>query len=259
MSVEGKVVLVTGAASGIGQAVARLCLAEGAQVLVTDVQQAAIDQSMEAIRPPNGGEAVGLVLDVTQEPDWEAAMRVAQERFGRLDVLVANAGISVARGVAEMSLEEWRRVMAVNLDGVFLGVKHAVRTMRIGGQGGSIVIVSSASGIKAAPGASAYAASKAALRLFAKSVALEVAPDHIRVNTVHPAGVITPMWTQAPFWADMVAAHGEAGAWEQLAASTPLKRFAAPEEVARTILFLASDDASYVTGAEMLVDGGFTA
>jgi 3(or 17)beta-hydroxysteroid dehydrogenase len=203
---------------------------------------------------------MAIPLDVTDEGSWTEAVAVASNRWGRFDVLVANAGISVARPISEMTLDEWRRVMAINVDGVFLGTKHAVSAMRRYGHGGSIVIVSSASGVKAAPGASAYAASKAAVRLFAKSVALEVAADGIRVNTVLPAGVQTPMWKSTPFWEQLVGEHeGEAGAWQALAASTPLKRFAQPVEVAQAILFLTSDAASYMTGSELLVDGGFTA
>ena len=256
---QDQVVLVSGAASGIGYATARIFLQRGARVLVTDLAQRRAQEAVGALRSAGDGEAIDWRLDVTREADWEAAIGVARERWGRLDVLVANAGVSFARPVTEMTLDEWRQVMAVNLDGAFLGVKHAVRAMRADGNGGSIVIVSSASGFKAAPGASAYAASKAALRLFAKSVALEVAEDRIRVNTVHPAGVATAMWTASPMWPQLVAEHGEEGAWRALAATSPLKRFAEPEEIAQTIAFLASEEASYVTGAELVVDGGYTA
>jgi 3(or 17)beta-hydroxysteroid dehydrogenase len=255
---EGTVALLTGAASGIGLATARLLAARGAGVLLTDLDGAAAQRVAEEMVPP--AEVEHRPLDVTIEADWDTATAAALERWGRLDVLIANAGISLARPVADMTLDEWRRVMSVNLDGVFLGTRAALRAMRQAGHGGSIVIVSSASGVKAAPGASAYAASKAALRLFAKSVALECAAEGIRVNTVLPAGVATPMWTGAPFWNDLVGQHGsEQAAWQALASATPLKRFAAPEEVAEAIVFLASSAASYVTGTELLVDGGFTA
>jgi NAD(P)-dependent dehydrogenase (short-subunit alcohol dehydrogenase family) len=163
-----------------------------------------------------------------------------------------------------MTLEEWRQVMAVNLDGVFLGVKHAVGTMRRG-RGGSIVIVSSASGIKASPGASAYCASKAGVRMFAKAVALECRDrgDAIRVNTVHPAGVVTPMWRSMDFFRDLVERHGsEEAAWKAVGAgesNAPLQRFARPEEIAAAILFLASDESSMMTASELVIDAGFTA
>jgi NAD(P)-dependent dehydrogenase (short-subunit alcohol dehydrogenase family) len=255
---DGAVALVTGAASGIGLATARLLADRGARVLVTDIDAAGAERVAADLGPAD--RVAPGYLNVTVEADWDAATAAAIERWGRFDVLVANAGISVAQPVTDMTLDEWRRVMAVNLDGAFLGTRAAIRAMRQCGRGGSIVIVSSASGVKAAPGASAYGASKAALRVFAKSVALECAADGIRVNTVLPAGVTTPMWTNAPFWTDMVAQHGgEERAWQALAANTPLKRFAAPEEIAEAIVFLASPAASYVTAAELLVDGGFTA
>jgi 3(or 17)beta-hydroxysteroid dehydrogenase len=253
---EGKVAMVTGAASGIGRETALLLAERGARVLLTDLDGAAAERAALELET----RAAALTLDVTNEAHWQRATAATLERWGRLDVLVANAGISFASPVVDMSLDDWRRVLAVNLDGVFLGTREALRAMRAVGRGGSIVIVSSASGIKAAPGASAYAASKAALRLFARSVALECAADGIRVNTVHPAGVVTPMWTAAPFWPDLVEQHGGVeGAWRALAADTPMKRFAQPREVAEAIAYLASDAASYVTATELLVDGGFTA
>ena len=259
----GKIVLITGAASGIGRETARVLAREGASVAVTDLDAAGAEQTAKAI-VAEGGRALWRVLDVTSEADWEAGVAWVVEKWGHPNVLVANAGISFAKPVAEMTLEEWRRVMAVNLDGVFLGTKHILHAMRKG-SGGSIVIVSSASGIKASPGASAYCASKAALRLFAKAVALECREngDNIRVNTVHPAGVLTPMWESMDFWKDLVAQHGnEEGAWKALGAlpeGSPLKRFATPAEIAQAILFLASDESSFVTGSELVVDGGYTA
>jgi 3(or 17)beta-hydroxysteroid dehydrogenase len=256
---KGRVALVAGAASGIGRATALLLAAEGASVLAADVNKAGVDELATSVGQPDALR--GLRLDVTREADWVAAVQHVLSVWSRLDVLVVSAGITHAAPVDQITLEDWRRVMAINLDGAFLGTKHVVRAMRAAGHGGSIVLVSSASGIKAAPGASAYAASKAGLRLFARSVALECAADGIRVNTVHPAGVRTPMWTGADFWAATLAEHSgdEDATWRALAASTPLKRFAEPEEVAQAILFLVSDAASYVTGTELLVDGGFTA
>lgn len=258
--VAGKIALVTGAASGIGRATAQLLAWEGASVLATDRDEPGAAGTADAIRAA-GGSARSSALDIVSEVDWEAAIAQTLVTWGGLHILVAAAGITFARPVTEMTLAEWRQVLAVNLDSAFLGTKHAIPALRRSG-GGSIVIVSSASGIKAAPGASAYAASKAGLRLFAKSVALECAQagDGIRINTVHPAGVMTPMWKQSDFWDALLAEHGEeAAVWQALAAATPLKRFATPEDIAQAILYLASDESAYVTGTELVIDGGYTA
>jgi 3(or 17)beta-hydroxysteroid dehydrogenase len=260
---EGKITLVTGGASGIGRETCLLFAREGASVLVTDIDTAGAEATAQEFSEA-GGRALSRRLDVTVEQDWRTAIEQVRERYGQLDVLIANAGVSFAKPVTEMSLEEWRRVMAINLDGAFLGVKHAIRAMREG-RGGSIVIVSSASGLKASAGASAYCSSKAALRLLAKTAALECIEhgDNIRINTVHPAGVITPMWKTMDFWNELVKQHGsEEGAWKALGAfpeKSPLKRFATPQEIAQAILYLASDDSSFVTGTELVIDGGYTA
>lgn len=259
MRLAGKSVLITGAASGIGRATALMCAREGADVIVTDLDKGGAETVADTIRR-EGGSAIAEALDVRIEADWERVIGDAVKRYGQLDVMVANAGISFAKPVTELTLEEWRQVHAVNLDGVFLGTKHAVRVMREAGRGGSIVIVSSASGLKASAGASAYCSSKAAVRLFAKTVALECAGDGIRVNTVHPAGVKTPMWEGMQFFEDLERAHGgAAGAWEALERSSPLGRFATPEEIAAGILYLSSEEASYVTGTDLVIDGGYTA
>ena len=253
------VALVAGAASGIGRATALLFARQGAHVLATDIDESACQGLVVAADA--GMSITTLRLDVTSEPGWERAVALVVEHERSFDILVVSAGITHAAPVDEITLETWRHVMAINLDGAFLGTKHAVRAMRSLGRGGSIVLVSSASGIKAAPGASAYAASKAALRLFARSVALECASDGIRVNTIHPGGVRTPMWTATDFWQRVVTEHGgdQEAAWRTLAATTPLKRFAEPDEIAQSILYLASDAASYTAGAELVIDGGFTA
>ncbi|HSJ13015.1 MAG TPA: SDR family NAD(P)-dependent oxidoreductase [Longimicrobiales bacterium] len=255
MRLAGKTALITGAGSGIGRETALRFAAEGARVAATDVNAARADAVAGELA---GAQCLSRALDVRVETDWEAAIAEVMARWGRLDILVANAGVSFARPVAEMTLEEWRHVHAVNLDGVFLGTKHAVRAMKAGG-GGSIVIVASASGIRASAGASAYSSSKGAVRLFAKAVARECAPDGIRVNVVAPGGVITPMWREMPFFAALVAEHGEAGAWAALAEQTPLGRFARADEIAAAILYLASDEAACVTGTDVVIDGGYTA
>lgn len=254
---SGKIALISGAASGIGRATALLFARKGARVMVADVNEESCRSVAEEI-VREGGHALWQKLDVTREADWQAAVARVDKAWGPPDVFVASAGISAAKPVVEMELAEWQRVMAVNLDGVFLGTKHAVAAMRRGG-GGSIVLVSSASGIKAGAGASAYAASKAAVRQFARAVALEYGAEGIRVNTVLPGGVKTPMWRAMEFWQDLLREHGsEDKVWEALGAGTPLKRFAEPEEVAQAILYLASDAAQFVTGAEIVIDGGWT-
>lgn len=251
--------LITGAASGIGRATALVFAREGARVAVTDISGSEAEAVAARIRDDDGS-ARAQVLDVRIEADWERAIADVGRRWGGLDILVANAGISLRRPVADMTLDEWRDVHAVNLEGVFLGTKHSVRAMREGERGGCIVIVSSVSGLKASPGASAYCSSKAGLRLFAKTVALECAGDGIRVNTVHPGGVKTPIWREMDFFQDLVRKHGgEEEAWQALEGEVPLGRFATPQEIAAGIAYLSSDEASYVTGSELVIDGGYTA
>lgn len=260
LKLAGKAALVTGAASGIGLATSELLAREGARLLVTDLDAEAAEGAAWKIRS-SGGLARSCPLDVTQEPDWEQAIEIALSEWGVLDILVNNAGLSHAAPLTEISLDDWRRVMSVNLEGVFLGLKHGIRALRAG-RGGSIVNVSSASGVKAAPGASAYCASKAAVRMLAKTAALECAAagDPIRINTVLPAGVRTPMWDSMDFFQNLAREKGgEEAAWQALAADSPAKRFATPDEVAQAILFLASDEASYINGAEIAVDYGYTA
>lgn len=261
----GKVAFITGAASGIGHATAMRFSENGAFVVAADVDFRGVTELADGITK-SGRKALALNLDVSVESQWEDALAETLKVFGRLDVLVACAGISFAKPVQEMTLDEWRKVMAVNLDGAFLAVKHGIRAMRgrndgTCSNGGSIVLVSSASGLKATPGASAYAASKAGLNMLAKSAALEcaAAKDGIRINLVVPAGVRTPMWASMPFFQELAAAQGEAAAWASLEASQPLGRFATPQEIAAAIRFLASDEAATMTGSELVIDGGYTA
>jgi 3(or 17)beta-hydroxysteroid dehydrogenase len=255
-----KTALITGAASGIGKATAILFAREGAKVAVADIDDNGAKNTANEI-VSLGGTAVAYALDVTSDNDWQRVINDLLKKWERLDILVNNAGISFAKPLAEMSLAEWRKVFAVNLDGVFLGTKHGANAMRKGG-GGSIINVASASGIKAGAGASAYCASKAAIRMFSKVAALECAQngDNIRVNTLLPGGVMTPMWESMGFWQDMTAQTGSAEAsWQALSQNVPLKRFAKPEEIAAAILYLASDESAYVTAAELVIDGGYTA
>ncbi len=258
--VAGKVAWVTGAGSGIGRATAIVLAKEGAQVAVTDIDGQKAGKTSAEIQEM-GHKSLAFSLDVTQEHQWQQGMDLVLAEWGQLDILVNNAGISIAQPITDMKLAQWRQVMAVNLDGVFLGTKYAIIAMK-NGNGGSIINVSSASGIKATPGASAYVSSKAAVRLFSKCAALEVAQTHpnIRVNTLLPGGVMTPLWSNMEGWeAFKEQAGGEQELWNKLAENTPLKRFADPEEIALAILYLASDESRFVTGAELVIDGGFTA
>lgn len=255
---RNKIVLITGAASGIGRATAALIAKEGACVFATDKDGPVVLEFAQSIKH-GPAKMRGLPLDVTVESDWESAVTQITHRWGRLDSRICCAGISHAAPITETSLDEWRCVQAVNLDGAFLGAKHSLRLLRKS-DSGSIVLVSSATGKKPVADAAAYAASKAALCAFAKSMALECAPHNIRVNTVIPGGVQTPMWRTMPFFQEMVARLGsEEAAWKQLAVGTPLGRLATPEEIAEGILFLASEKSSFITGAELVIDGGYLA
>jgi NAD(P)-dependent dehydrogenase (short-subunit alcohol dehydrogenase family) len=254
----GKVALVSGGASGIGRASCLALARSGARVAVTDVDPAGEEVAREIASA--GGVAAFWRLDVTDEAAWAATVAGVILRWGRLDCLVCSAGIALAAPVAETRLEDWRRVLAVNLDGVFLGTKHAVAAMRRLGNGGAIVHVSSASGLVGSAGASAYCASKGGVRLFTKSVALECANDGIRVNSIHPGGVRTPIWERADWWPGLVEKSGGVEeAYRALAATTPLGRLAGPEEIAGLIVFLASDASRFMTGSEVAIDGGYTA
>ena len=197
-------------------------------------------------------------LDVAEESGWERVMEYA----GQLDAVAACAGISAAWPIDATTLEDWRRVMAVNLDGTFLAVKHGARALR--GSGGSIVVVGSASGVKAAVNASAYCASKAAVRMLVKVAALELKEEGIRVNCVSPAGVVTPMWRKMPFWSGLVEQHGgEEGAWNALggmdAGKPSIQRMAFPDEIAEAVVFLSCAQSAHITGVDLAVDAGYTA
>lgn len=249
--VAGKVALVTGAASGIGRACAEVLAREGAVVVLTDVQDG---EAVAAGIRAKGGKASFHKHDVTDEARWNAIVADTAKQHGRLDVLVNNAGIAVAGLVTDLTLERWRHQMAVNVDGVFLGVKCALPLMRQN-RGGSIINISSIAGLRGAATLSAYCASKGAVRLFTKSVALECAAmgDGIRCNSVHPGIIETPIWGQ------VIPGSNEPMDLDAMSAvRVPLKRKGLPEDIANAVLFLASDDSSYMTGEEMVVDGGMT-
>lgn len=248
---DGKVALITGGASGIGLAAARLFLDEGATLVLTDRDQSAADAALTAL----AHRAKFLLLDVTREEHWITVTDAAVAEFGRLDVLVNSAGVTLLRDIEATTLDEWRALMAVNLDGTFLGCKHAVRVMKARG-GGSIVNMSSVAGLIGSGNLAAYSASKGGVRLLTKSVALHCARKgyNIRCNSVHPSFVETPMLQ------GMIAAGRDPTKMAvNYANASPLGRLAQPIEVAKTILFLASDESAFTTGAELVVDGGLTA
>jgi NAD(P)-dependent dehydrogenase (short-subunit alcohol dehydrogenase family) len=250
--VSGKVALVTGAASGIGRACAEILAREGAEVILTDVQ-ASGEEVAVTIRN-SGGKARFIHHDVASESEWIDVIASVERQSGRLDILVNNAGIAVAGLIHELTLDAWRRQMAVNVDGVFLGVKSALPLMRKSA-GGSIINISSIAGLRGAANLSAYCASKGAVRLFTKSVALECAAmqDGIRCNSVHPGLIETPIWAQ------VVPGSNEPMDLDAAAAlRVPLRRKGWPDDIAKVVLFLASDDSGYMTGEEVVVDGGMT-
>lgn len=248
--IQDRVALITGGASGIGRAAAHLFAEEGATVVIADRDEAAARAAVAAI----GGRASFQRLDVTAEDRWIAVTDALVRDRGRLDILINSAGVSLLKDIETTTLDEWRVLMAVNLDGTFLGCKHAVRVMKE--RGGSIVNMSSVAGLIGSGFLAAYCASKGGVRLLTKAVALHCARKgyNIRCNSVHPSFADTPMLE------GMVAAARNP---DKLAASftaaAPLGRLAQPIEVARTILFLASDESVFTTGAELVVDGGLTA
>jgi NAD(P)-dependent dehydrogenase (short-subunit alcohol dehydrogenase family) len=257
MRLEGKVALVTGAARGIGAAIARAFAAEGAFVYVTDIDQ----PNGQLVAQSIGQGASFAYLDVRNDEEWRGCTDTIVEQHGRLDIVVNNAGITGFEGSAgphdpeHASLEDWRAVHATNLDGVFLGCKHAIRTMRTTGTG-SIINISSRSGIVGIPGAAAYASSKAAVRNHTKTVALYCAQQDMKVrcNSIHPAAILTPMWEP------MLGSGPDREAnMARCVQDTPLRRFGTPEEVAAVAVMLAADESSYVTGAEINIDGGILA
>jgi NAD(P)-dependent dehydrogenase (short-subunit alcohol dehydrogenase family) len=259
--VAGKVALVTGAASGIGRATALTLADHGASVFCADLAPAGAGQTAAAVAAA-GGSAWPLRLDVTSEAAWTEVVDEVVRVGGWLDVLVNCAGVAHACPVADTSLEDWRRVLAVNLDGVFLGTRAAIRAMRRGGRPGSVVNVSSVSGIKAQPGSGAYCTSKAAVIMFSKTAALECLRngDRVRVNAVSPGGVRTPMWKTMPFFQELMAREGgEEAAFAAMERGPPGARFALPEEIALAVLYLASDESLYVTGSNLVIDNGDTA
>jgi NAD(P)-dependent dehydrogenase (short-subunit alcohol dehydrogenase family) len=251
--VSGKVAIITGAGGGLGRTIASLFAKEGAKVTVTDINEVNGEKVAEEIRRA-GGAAVFVKHDVTSELDWKKVIEKTLAEFGKLDILVNNAGILFSKPIEDMSLDEWRRVLSINMDGVFLGTKYAIRAMKMTG-GGSIVNMSSAAGIVGTfDDTAAYCTSKGAVRIFTKAAALECSKAghdyNIRVNSVHPGVTQTPM--VEPFLKDEVIR-------KRLEASHPIGFMAEPMDIAYGVLYLASEESRFVTGAELVIDGGWTA
>jgi NAD(P)-dependent dehydrogenase (short-subunit alcohol dehydrogenase family) len=257
--VEGKVALVTGGSSGIGAGCASRLAEEGASVVITDLQDAKGGELVAQIKQA-GGKARYLHHDVTREDEWVAIVADIEKTEGRLDILVNNAGIAVpSPSITLMKLEDWRRQQAVNVEGVFLGLKHSLPLMRKAGHGGSIINMSSVAGLRGSAILAGYCATKGAVRLLTKAVASECASakDGIRVNSVHPGLIETPIWIA-------IAGMGRPGAnappdLDAMSANAvPLGVKGVPQDIANGVLWLASEQSRYVTGQELVIDGGLT-
>jgi len=246
---DGKVALISGGAKGQGAAETRLFVREGAKVVFGDILDGD-GKKVEAEIRDTGGEATYVHLNVTREADWRAAVATAVERYAKLNVLVNNAGILLRAKIEATTEEDWDRIMAVNVKGVFLGTKCALPAMRQAG-GGSIINISSTAGLVGSPGeTAAYTATKGAVRLFTKATAIQHAKENIRCNSVHPGPIATDMIK------DVLENRA---AWEQRLRRLPMGRAGTADDVGYGVLYLASDESSYVTGSELVIDGGTTA
>jgi NAD(P)-dependent dehydrogenase (short-subunit alcohol dehydrogenase family) len=249
MRLEGKIALISGGARGMGAVEARLFAKEGAKVIIGDVLEDE-GRKLEAEINATGGEALFVRLDVTREADWQKAVEAGVNRFGKLDVLVNNAGISGHGRIEDTAVEAWDRVMEVNAKGVFLGTKVAIPAMRRAG-GGSIINISSQLGLVGTDHSSPqYQASKGAVRLLTKATAIQYAKEGIRANSVHPGPIVTPMTE---------AARADPARYQLMLSRIPLGAYGQPEDVAYGVLYLASDESRWVTGSELVIDGGWTA
>ena len=249
MRLAGKVAFISGGARGMGETEARLFAENGAKVAIGDVLE---DEGRQVATDigASGGDALFVPLDVTSESDWERAIAATAERYGRLDVLVNNAGISGRGRVEDTTVEDWERVMDVNAKGVFLGTRYAIPEMQKAG-GGSIINISSQLGLVGTDNSSPqYQASKGAVRIFTKTTAIQYAPDGIRANSVHPGPIVTPMTE---------VRRADPATRELMLSRIPLARYGQPMDVAYGVLYLASDESSFVTGSELVIDGGWTA
>jgi NAD(P)-dependent dehydrogenase (short-subunit alcohol dehydrogenase family) len=249
MRLEGKVAFISGAARGMGAVEAKLFAREGAKVAIGDVLDEEGHKVVEEISE-SGGEALFVHLDVTDEGQWRNAISTTVRRFGKLDILVNNAGVGAHSLVENTAVEEWDRVMDINAKGVFLGTKAAIPEMRRAG-GGSIINISSQLGLVGVDNSSPqYQSSKGAVRLLTKATAIQYAGEEIRANSVHPGPIVTPMTE---------ATRADAERYQLTLSRIPLGRYGQPEDVAYGVLFLASDESSFMTGSELVIDGGWTA
>ncbi|HEY0418068.1 MAG TPA: glucose 1-dehydrogenase [Acetobacteraceae bacterium] len=262
---DGKVALISGAARGIGGETAKLMAQAGAKLVVADVLDEAGRQTVEAIRAA-GGRADYIHLDVTREEDWTAAVDLATGRFGKLDILVNNAGVFIGKSIEEISLEEWNKLVAVNMTGVFLGTKLAAPALRAAAaaseHGSAIVNLASIAGLVGSQLDPLYSMTKGGVTLFTKSAALEFGRKgyRIRVNSIHPGVIQTEMGEQTFMArARRTGSNDPAPVRQQVSDSIPWGRLGVPLDIAKGIIFLASDDAAYMNGAGLVVDGGFTA
>jgi len=249
MRLKGKTALITGAGNGIGKVTALRFAEEGAEIAAADIDEEAARRTAAEIEQA-GGKALAVRLDISSEADWQNAVSLAVEKFGKIDVLFNNAGVFLIKPLIETTVEEWDRVMGVNARGTFLGMKHVIPVMMRQG-GGSIINNASTVGLAGSQNVSLYGASKGAIRSLSRHAALEYAPYGIRINSVYPGFVDTAMLRhRMDTEQNGAAAQGK---------KVPLGRIAEPREIADTVLFLASDEASFITGAEIVVDGGRTA
>jgi NAD(P)-dependent dehydrogenase (short-subunit alcohol dehydrogenase family) len=249
---SGKIALVTGGASvpGLGSATAMRFAEEGAVVYLTDIDGAGAEKVAADIRA-RGGQATALAHDVTSEADWDRVMATIAAAHGRFDVLVNNAGIAVLGMLEAVTSADWRKQLNVNLDSVFYGCQRGVAAMRAAGNGGSIINLSSVVGLFGVPGCTSYAAAKGGVRLMTKTIAMECAAEKIRVNSVHPGMILTNI--------QGTALEDNAANYDATVALIPMGYMADPIEIANMNLFLASDESRYITGTEMVVDGGMAA
>lgn len=259
--VKGKVAIVTGAARGLGKAQAVLLAKEGAKVVATDINETLGKRLPEEVKR-EGGEAIFIKHDVSNEQGWREVIEKTLSEYGKLDILVNNAGVLLHHTIEDLSLEDWRSVLNVNLEGVFLGTKYAIGAMKKSG-GGSIVNISSIAGLVGMPDTSSYVASKGAVRLFTKSAALECSKlkldYNIRVNSIHPGFIYTEM-VDGVIKTDVekfgITMEEAKKLYKDM---TMMGRFGEPEDIAYGVLYFASDESKYVTGAELVIDGGYTA